>query len=236
VYYDVNFDHQYQKASEIIRSKVVEVAREFPQVTFAVANEEEFAPELQAVKLDESGADVNVVWYDHNRLKYRMEPVDDFDGSDLRKFVHQVMEDQLKPVWKSQPVPQRQDPNFHILVADNFQDLILKPKEQRDALFYVHAPWCGHCKEFDKVFKKLAKKLGGPRMFFGKMDGTANDMHPGYEIKGYPTIFFVPAFKKHEPVLYDGDRSYKDVKKFINTHSSIFLTEEEREGRNKVEL
>jgi hypothetical protein len=62
---------------------------------FTVANEEEFDPELQAVKLDDSGVDVNVVWYDKNRIKYKMEPVDDFDGSDLRKFVHQVKDGQF---------------------------------------------------------------------------------------------------------------------------------------------
>lgn len=32
VYYDANFDHQYQKNSEIIRAKIVEVAKEFPDV------------------------------------------------------------------------------------------------------------------------------------------------------------------------------------------------------------
>lgn len=33
VYYDANFDHQYQKASDLIRQKVVEVAKDFPDVT-----------------------------------------------------------------------------------------------------------------------------------------------------------------------------------------------------------
>lgn len=33
IYYDANFDHQYQKASEITRSKIVEVAKEFPDIT-----------------------------------------------------------------------------------------------------------------------------------------------------------------------------------------------------------
>jgi protein disulfide-isomerase A4 len=33
VYYDANFDHQYQKASEIVRSKIVRVAKEFPDIT-----------------------------------------------------------------------------------------------------------------------------------------------------------------------------------------------------------
>ncbi len=32
VYYDANFDHQYQKNSEIIRAKIIEVAKEFPDV------------------------------------------------------------------------------------------------------------------------------------------------------------------------------------------------------------
>jgi len=39
VYYDANFDHQYQKASEIIRSKVVEVAREFTDITYGMNND-----------------------------------------------------------------------------------------------------------------------------------------------------------------------------------------------------
>jgi len=59
---------------------------------FAVANEDEFDQELQSVKLDDSGTDVNVVWYGKNRIKYKLDPVDDFDGSDLRKFVHQVQD------------------------------------------------------------------------------------------------------------------------------------------------
>jgi len=61
-------------------------------ISFAVANEDDYAEELKAVKLDDSGVDVNVVWYHKNRIKYRMEPVDDFDSSDLRTFIHQVQE------------------------------------------------------------------------------------------------------------------------------------------------
>ncbi len=33
VYYDANFEHQYEKASELVRSKVVEVAKDFPKLT-----------------------------------------------------------------------------------------------------------------------------------------------------------------------------------------------------------
>ncbi|CAL8074911.1 unnamed protein product [Orchesella dallaii] len=236
VYYDANFDHQYQTNSELTRKKVVEVAKEFPDITFAVANEEEYEQELKAAKLDDSGVDVNVIWYGDRRLKYTMEPVDDFDGSDLRTFIHQARDGQLKPVWKSLPIPTKQDGPVQTLVADNFEVEVFKAKVDRDVVFYVYAPWCGHCKEFDKVYKKVAKSISSEKLLFTKLDGSGNDLPPGFEIKGYPTIFFVPAFTKHEPILYDGDRSAKDFKAFVNKHSSIILSQEEKEGRNKVEL
>lgn len=53
----------------------------------------------------------------------------------------------------------------------------------------------------------MAKELGNDRLWFAKMDGTANDLPPGFDIKGYPTVFFIAAYKKHEPKLYEGDRS-----------------------------
>jgi len=71
---------------------------------------------------------------------------------------------------------------------------------------------CGHCKEFDKTFKKLAKQMQSLHLLFAKMDGVGNDLPPGLEIRGYPTIFFLKAESKHEPVLYEGDRSSADLK------------------------
>jgi hypothetical protein len=50
-------------------------------------------------------------------------------------------------------------------------------------------------------------------------------------IQGFPTIFFMSAYEKFDPIQYQGDRSYKSVKDWINRHSSIFLTEEERTGQ-----
>jgi len=40
----------------------------------------------------------------------------------------------------------------------------------------------------------------------------------------------VSAYEKYDPILYQGDRTYKSVKDWINRHSSIFLTEEEKSG------
>ena len=50
-------------------------------------------------------------------------------------------------------------------------------------------------------------------------------------LKGFPAIFFLSAYEKFDPIQYQGDRSFKSVKDWINRHSSIFLTEEERTGQ-----
>ena len=67
---------------------------------------------------------------------------------------------------------------------------------------------------------------------FGSMDGTGNDIPYMFPpLKGFPSIFFLSAYEKFDPIQYQGDRSYKSVKDWINRHSSIFLTEEERTGQ-----
>ena len=71
---------------------------------------------------------------------------------------------------------------------------------------------------------------------FGKMDGTSNDipyMFPPIKVgqstfkkkekrlilkilQGFPAVFFISAYEKYDPILYQGDRSYKSVKDWIN--------------------
>lgn len=75
-------------------------------------------------------------------------------------------------------------------------------------------------------------KKDNPNLIIAKMDATANDVHPLFgQLKGYPTLFFLPVAHKREPVQYEGtDFSYKSLKAFVNQQTSIFLTDEERVG------
>ena len=104
--------------------------------------------------------------------------------------------------------------------------------------FNISKRRCGHCKEFDPVFKKVAKKLmkTNENIVFGKYDGSSNDIPYMFPpLKGYPSLFFISAYEKFDPIMYQGDRSYKSVKDWINRHSSIFLTDDEKEGKNEEE-
>jgi len=232
LYYDVNYDHQFVKDTQFIRKKIVEIAKHFTDsnLKFAVSNEDEFEDELKALGLEDSGADVNVACYT-DKQKFRMEPVDDFESSDLAKFIEDLRTGKVKPYMKSMPVPKNQEGVIRKVVAHNYDEEIHKVK--KDAVMFFYAPWCGHCKEFDPVFKKVAKKMlkNNENIVFGKMDGSANDIPYMFPpLKGFPSVFFVSAYEKYDPILYQGDRTYKSVKDWINRHSSIFLTDEEKSG------
>jgi hypothetical protein len=46
------------------------------------------------------------------------------------------------------------------------------------------------------------------------MDATANDVPQGFEVTGFPTIYFVPA--NNQPVKYTGNRELDDLINFID--------------------
>ena len=67
------------------RNKVVEVAHSYPDIQFAVADEESYAEKLKELGLAESGEDVNVGLFDKKGLKYAMD--DEFSEDSLQEFI-----------------------------------------------------------------------------------------------------------------------------------------------------
>ena len=110
LYYDVNYDHQFLKDTQFIRKKIVEIAKHFTDsnLKFAISNEDEFEDELKSLGLEDSGADVNVACYT-DKQKFRMEPVDDFESSDLAQFIEDLRTGKVKPHMKSMPIPKKQE-------------------------------------------------------------------------------------------------------------------------------
>ena len=94
----------------------------------------------------------------------------------------------------------------------------------KDVLIELYAPWCGHCKKLDPIYKKLAKHFkNSKKLVIAKMDATANDSPDPYSSSGYPTIYFAPAGSKQSPISYTGDRSFEDLVKFIKEHATVPL-------------
>lgn len=95
------------------------------------------------------------------------------------------------------------------------------------------APWCGHCKKLAPVFDELGEKLKGEEIAIVKMDATANDVSPSFDVRGFPTLFWLPKGKRDAPVRYDGGREVDDFVKYISKHATNELKSFDRSGNAK---
>ena len=65
---------------------MLDVAKDFPEYTFAIADEEDYAEELKSLGLSDSGEEVNVGILAEGGKKFAMEP-EEFDSEVLQDFV-----------------------------------------------------------------------------------------------------------------------------------------------------
>lgn len=140
VYYDANFDHQYVKDTQFIRKKILEVAKiyQMSNAKFAISNEDEYLEELRSLNLADVNEDIKVAAFDR-QLKFRMEPMDDFEPDELKEFIDLLSSGKGKAFYKSQPVPKKQEGPVRTVVANSFVDEVLVPK--KDVLIEFYAPW-----------------------------------------------------------------------------------------------
>ncbi|KAL8052157.1 hypothetical protein ABFX02_06G194800 [Erythranthe guttata] len=145
---------------------------------------------------------------------------DELTIDSIKTFGQKFLDDNLKPFYKSDPIPEDNDGDVKIVVGNNFDEIVLD--ESKDVLLELYAPWCGHCQALEPIYEKLGKHLRGiDSLVIAKMDGTTNE-HPRAKPDGFPTILFFPAGNKSfDPITFDNDRTVVEFYKFLKKHASI---------------
>jgi len=122
----------------------------------------------------------------------------------------------LKAYYKSEPVPETNDESVKVVVGNNFDELVLN--NDKFVMLEAYAPWCGHCKQLEPIYKQLGDLVkNDPDVVIAKIDATANE-HSAIAIEGFPTIFLFKPGMKDTPLQYDGERNLESLVSFIEEH------------------
>jgi len=233
-YYTVDYTKN-PKGTNYWRNRVMKVATEFTSYNFAVANKDDFSSELSDLGFDYVEGDKPVVAAkDAAGLKYRMDQIDEAKDfvPKLKDFLTQLEAGNLEPYLKSEAVPDNSANAVKVAVAKNFDELVTK--NEKDVLVEFYAPWCGHCKKLTPIFDELGEKMADEDVEIVKMDATANDVPPQYDVKGFPTLYWLPKGSK-KPVSYNGGRELDNFVEYIAENASDELKGWTRKGKAKKE-
>lgn len=193
------------------------------KLVFVTINNEGDAhePVTKFFGLENAEAPVVLGFYMEKNKKFKLNGA--ITEETLDTFAASLVDGTAQPEYKSAPIPESpedKDGDVQIIVGKTVDTIVKDPT--KDVLLEVYAPWCGHCKKLDPIFKKLAKRFRKvDSIVIAKMDGTENE-HPEIEVKGFPTLFFFPAGEDQAPIqLEDTERTLKGFTKFLKANAKI---------------
>ncbi|OMJ27415.1 Protein disulfide-isomerase [Smittium culicis] len=209
------------EAKDKIKASLLDVAKEFrDKYHFVFIDAAKFGGMAESMGIEKKWP-AFAIQDQNTQIKHVMPQDQELNKDNFRKFVEGVISGDIKPTYKSEPIPETNDAPVKVLVNKNFNSIVFD--ETKDVLIELYAPWCGHCKKLEPTYNELAElSQKFSNVVIAKMDATLNDLPAEkhvFPLEGFPTLFFIKG-KTNEVFQYEGDRSLSSLIIFIQTHSS----------------
>lgn len=228
-YYNVDYVKNV-KGTNYWRNRILKVAKDYPNLNFAISSKDDFQHELNDHGISFTKGDKpTVLARDEKNQKYVMN--EEFTVENFDAFLKDLEGGVLEPYLKSEPIPEDNSGNVKVGVAKNFDEIVTN--NGKDTLIEFYAPWCGHCKKLAPIYDELGDKLADEEVEIVKFDASNNDVPAPYDVKGFPTLYWVPKDSKDAPIKYEGGRELDDFVKYIAKHATVELKNFDRKGKAK---
>ena len=88
-------------------------------------------------------------------------------------------------------------------------------RKSKKSLYYFYMDNCSYCKKFNPTWVKLVKEFKS-KVTMKKINGPTNEkLMETYNVTSFPTIILIDGKGSKGMKVYNGDRSMKDMKKFL---------------------
>ena len=115
------------------------------------------------------------------------------------------------------------------LTGETFDALV--KDEAKDVMVLFHAPWCGYCQRLMPAYEALAGLFNPIEVGVAIAAIDADKYGAPVEVTGFPTMYFVPANAKANPVRYQGPRELEAMVAFLEAHTTTSPGPAERNNK-----
>lgn len=229
----------YNDKHDLNKTEIIQSAKKYKsQIRFAICGSQEVFEKrlLNELIIKEVHKPLMriIEFKEHLDIPFKYKPVDDaveINKKSIDDFIEGYLTRRIYFYRKSEPALPDEINNGYvkIIVADNYDEHIFKNEKHILVLYY--APWCGHCRKFEPVYRELGKRLNVYSMKYkeynndviiSKIDAVNNEIY-NIVIHEYPSLYLYEKSNKREPIKYTGARNVQNIISWITEKTKINL-------------